>query len=291
MSSHSLRLVIAGICFEVRAPATDWLVPLSDRYQLFAATDAPDWVVTLRVDPELERADPPWASHDEAQTTFHVGYSRGTIDLASNSAEVFAPAAQYAPSSVDRVLAFICTYDLPRRHDSLLLHGAAMVRRGQGLALSGRSGAGKTTASRMAAGHAQVLTDENLVLSLADGQPLLLSTPFWGASTPLEMIERVNVSAPLRAVLLLEHGPDFRLERLNGGDAVLALLTTEKLAVERVSSAVAWLDIAQRLVAAVPTYRLYLETNGGVVAFSRPGVGIVAAEPGLLALPWWATMD
>lgn len=257
MSDQSLRLVIAGICFEVRSPAADWLTTLRDRYQLFAATSAPDWVVTLRVEPGLERADPPWARHDETQTSFHVGYSRGTIDLASNGAEVFAPAAQYAPSSVDRVLAFICTYDLPRRHDSLLLHGAALIRRGQGLALSGRSGAGKTTASRVAAGHAQVLTDENLVVSLAGGQPMLLSTPFWGASTPPEMIERVNTSAPLRAVLLLEHGPEFRLERLSDGDAVLALLTTEKLAVERVSSAVAWLAIAQRLVAAVPTFRLY----------------------------------
>ena len=86
---------------------------------------------------------------------------------------------------------------------------------------------------------------------------MLHSTPFWGASTPPEMIQRVNVRAPLRVLLLLEHGPDFRLERLSDGDAVLALLTTEKLAVERVSSAVAWLEVAQRLVATVPTYRLY----------------------------------
>lgn len=257
MNDYWLRLAIAGIHCEVRSPAADWLATLRDRYRLFAATSEPDWVVTLRAEPGLTRADPPWASHDETQTTFHVGYSRGTIDLASNSAEVFAPAAQYVPSAVDRVLAFICTYDLPRRHDSLLLHGAAMIRRGQGLALSGRSGAGKTTASRVAAGHARVLTDENLVLSLAGGQPMLLSTPFWGASTPPEMIERVNTSAPLRAVLLLEHGPEFRLERLSDGEAVLALLTTEKLAVERVSSATAWLATAQRLVAAVPTYRLY----------------------------------
>ena len=257
MSGHLLRLAIAGIHFEVRSPAADWLAMLHDRYQLFAATGASDWVVTLNTEPELERADPPWANHDDTQTTFHVGYSRGAIDLARNSAEVFAPAAEYAPSAVDRVLAFICTYDLPRRHDAVLLHGAAMVRHGKGLALSGRSGAGKTTASQVAKGHAQVLTDENLVLSLAGGQPMLLSTPFWGASTPQEMIRRVNTSAPLRALVLLEHGPEFRLERLSDGAAVLALLTTEKLAVERVSSAVAWLEIAQRLVAAVPTYRLY----------------------------------
>ena len=257
MNDHSLRLEIGSITFAVHTPAADWLAMLSDRYQLFSATDAPVWEVTLRAESGMERADPPWASHGETTTTFHVAYSRGTIDLTSRTAEVYAPAAHYGPAAMDRVLAFICTYDLPRRHDSLLLHGAAMVRRGHGLALSGRSGAGKTTASRVAAGHAQVLTDENLILSLAGGQPMLHSTPFWGASTPPDMIRRVNVRAPLRALLLLEHGPDFRLERLSDGDAVLALLTTEKLAVERVSSAVAWLEVAQRLVATVPTYRLY----------------------------------
>lgn len=256
MSGYPLQLAVAGINFELHSPAPDWLATLHDRYRLFAAPATPDWVVTLQVDRDLQRADPPWANHEETRTTFHVSSSRGEINLANNSAEVYAPSALYAPSAMDRVLSFICTYDLPRRHDGLLVHGAALVRRGHGLALSGRSGAGKTTASRVALGHAQVLTDENLVLSLAGPQPMLLSTPFWGASTPPEMIQRVNVQAPLRALLLIEHGSEFRLERLNGSDAIMALLTTEKMAVERVSSAAAWLAIAQRLVAATPTYRL-----------------------------------
>ena len=103
---------------------------------------------------------------------------------------------------------------------------------------------------------------------------MLLSTPFWGASTPPAMIHRVNIRAPLRALLLIEHGPDFRLERLNGSDAVMALLTTEKLAVERVSSAVAWLEIAQRLVAATPTYRLYSRTTAELWPFLDRELGL-----------------
>lgn len=274
MSGHPLQLAVADINFELHSPASDWLEALHDRYHQFAAPATPDWVVTLKVDPDLQRADPPWANHEETRTTFHVSSSRGVIDLASNSAEVYAPSALHAPSAMDRVLSFICTYDLPRRHDGILLHGAAMIRHGQGLALSGRSGAGKTTASRVAMGHAQILTDENLVLSLVGPQPMLLSTPFWGASTPPEMIRRVNVRAPLRGLLLLEHGPEFRLERLNGSDAVMALLTTEKLAVERVSSAVAWLSIAQRLVAATPTYRLYSRPTAELWPFLDRELGL-----------------
>ncbi|MEZ4768876.1 MAG: hypothetical protein R2844_10685 [Caldilineales bacterium] len=274
MNDNLLRLALGGITVEVRVSAAEWLEALQARYRLFASDGTPGWVVSLQADPGLERADPPWASHEETVTTFHVGYSRGEIDLVSHAAEVFAPSAQHVAAAADRVLSFICTYDLPRRHQGLLLHGAAMMRRGQGLALSGRSGAGKTTASRMAAGHAQVLTDENLILSLAGPRPMLLSTPFWGASTPPEMIHRVNVQAPLRALLLLEHGPEFRLERLSDGDAVLALLTTEKLAVERVSSAAAWLAIAQRLVAATPTYRLYSRPTAELWPFLDRELGL-----------------
>lgn len=257
MNDLSLRLAVAGVACELRVPETVWAETLRARYGLFSSADEPDWVVTLRAEESLQRADPPWVHHEETRSVFHVGLSRGTIDLAARRAEVFASSVESAPSAADRVLSFICNYDLPRRHDGLLMHGAALVRRGQGLALSGRSGVGKTTASRLAAGHAQVLTDENLVVSLAGPQPLLVSTPFWGASTPPEMIRRVNTRAPLRALLLLEQGPEFRLDRLSDGEAVLALLTTEKLAVERVSSAAAWLEIAQRLVSVVATFRLY----------------------------------
>ena len=59
-----------------------------------------------------------------------------------------------------------------------------------------------------------------------------------------------------------------------GGMLVLALLTTEKLAVERVSSARAWLEIAQRLVAATPTYRLYSRPTAEVWPFLDRELGL-----------------
>ena len=257
MPSCGLRVSVAGIVVEINSPDPMWHELLSQRYYLFLTDAAPDWVVSLLVEPDLERADPPWARHDEILTTFYVGYSKGTIDLPARTAQVAAPAAVYGPSSADRVLSFILTYDLPRAYNSMLLHGVAVVRNGVGLALTGRSGAGKTTVARLAAGSAQVLTDENLVISLAGGQPELVSTPFWGASTPPEMIERINRHAPLRAIVLLEHGPEFSLVPLSEGDAIMALLTTEKVAVERVSSAHAWLAMAQRIVNETPTFRLY----------------------------------
>lgn len=255
--TNTLTLRVAGISFAVTAPAGEWLAMLYSRYEAFLADGAPDWHVRLDHEEPADPAAPSWITHEEQATRFRMGRFMGTIDMAARSAQVTAPEALYAGSAVDRALSYILMQELPRGRNALLLHGVAVVRRGWGLAHSGRSGVGKTTTARLAAGHADVLVDENLVISLTGTDPALLSTPFWGGSTPREMIRRVNRQVPLRALLLLEHGPDFVLEPLSHGDAVLALLTTEKVAVERVSSAAAWLATAEKLVAQVPTYRLY----------------------------------
>lgn len=256
--TDTLTVAVAGMAFAVTAPDAGWLAELAGRYEAFIAPPTPSaWPVALTYDPALETPAYPWVIHEAEVTRFHIGPVSGVIDLAGRAVEVVVAQRGYAGSAVDRALSFVLMQELPRNHEALLLHGVAIVRRGHGLAHSGRSGVGKTTTARLAAGHADVLVDENLVVSLAGPQPTLLSTPFWGGSTPLEMIQRVNRQAPLAALLLPEHGPDFVLEPLSPSDAVLALLTTEKIAAERVSSATAWLATAEKLVAQVPAYRLH----------------------------------
>jgi hypothetical protein len=265
--TETLTLTVAGITFAVTTPARAWFAELATRYEPFLSDQPPRWRVRLTQQESADSAGPGWVVHEELITRFQIGPVGGEIDLAARQAEVTVSQPAYGGSAVDRALSFILMQDLPRHFDALMLHGVALVRNGWGLAHSGRSGVGKTTTARLAAGYADVLVDENLVISLAGPQPTLLSTPFWGGSTPLEMIRRVNRQAPLRALLLPEHGPEFVLEPLPYGDAVLALLTTEKVAVERVSSAAAWLATAERLVAQVPTYRLYFRPTAELWPF------------------------
>jgi hypothetical protein len=273
--STMLTLTIAGINFAVTAPSAAWRDGLAERYAPFLMPARPGWRLDLTHEAPSGAA-PAWVVHEETATRFSVGQMAGVIDMGARVAEVSAPDLGYAGSAVDRTLSYILMQELPREHDALLLHGVAIVRHGWGLAHSGRSGAGKTTTARLAAGWADVLVDENLVVSLAGDQPALLSTPFWGGSTPPALIHRVNRQAPLRALLLLEHGPDFVLEPLARGDAVLALLTTEKVAVERVSSASAWLAAAEKLVDRVPTYRLHFRPTQDLWPFLDDALGLDA---------------
>ncbi len=266
--THTLSLTIAGVSFEVALPTEGWLVELASRYQPFLDPHAPPrWRVHLAQEQAAGPPETSWVTHEEQVTRFQIGAVGGVIDLSARQAEVQVTRPGQGSSAVDRALSFILMQDLPRTFDALLLHGVALVRKGRGLAHSGRSGVGKTTTARLAAGHADVLVDENLVVSLAGPHPTLLSTPFWGNSTPRSMIQRVNRQAPLHALLLPEHGPDFALEPLARADAVLALLTTEKVAVERVSSAAAWLDTAEKLVSRVPTYRLHFRPTAELWPF------------------------
>lgn len=275
----SLTLCIAGVAFQVEVPSPDWSTLLRQRYQEFLIDETVGlrpWHVRLECDPSLVGEDAAWIRHDEAVTRFRVSGFEGWIDLAQRRARVTSPGVEWGPSAAERVLAYVCMQVLPREHESLLLHGVALVLDGHGLALCGPSGAGKTTIGRLAAGRAEVWTDESLVIALSGAQPTLVSTPFWGASTPEALIRRVNRQTALHAICLLEHGQDFEMELLSPSRATVGLLATEKVAVERVSSAEAWLAVVERTVTMVPVYRLRFLPEPRLWSFLSEQLSLIA---------------
>lgn len=251
----SFGMTIGGLGFCIRTPGP-WLATLAPLYRAFPLDDAPDWQVTVSHEAGLTPAAQPAIEHVGPLTRFHVESFAGWIDLDRRQALVQTPSLDLAPAAVERTVAYACMQALPRQRHSLLLHAAGILWQGRGLVVSGHSGAGKTTVARLALGYGEPFNDEMVIVDLSGAQPMLLSTPFLGRKTPPELAQRSPRAAPATALLLLAQAPSFELTPLAPAEAVIELLRTDIAAVERVASAAAWMATVDRLVQAVPAYRL-----------------------------------
>jgi hypothetical protein len=253
---ETLRLDIGGIVFEVHLPNSDWQAALAERYAAFLSAAEPDWHIELQHDPSLIDVAPGSIELSQTVTRFRIAAYAGLIDLESKQASVSTPSEARAASALERVLSYSCMQMLPREHGAIWLHAVGLVNHGQGYAFFGPSGAGKTTLAQLVRDHAEILTDENVIIASGTNGAQLMSTPIWGQSTPLEIIQRTRRSVPLRAMFALQHATHFKVTRLGDSEAIVALLGTEKVATERVESATAWLGAAGQIVQQVPIYRL-----------------------------------
>jgi hypothetical protein len=253
----SFSMAIGHLGFEIQTPDHVWLAALAPLYGEFPLDTAPDWQVSLTHDSDLVPAAQAWIEHTGPLTRFHIENYAGWIDLDLRQASVRTSSLAIAPAAVERTIAYACMQMLPREHNSLLLHAAGILWRGKGLIVSGHSGAGKTTVSRLSLGYGELFNDEMVIVDLSSKPPMLLSTPFLGRKTPPELVRRTNRSASADALLLLAHAPGFELRQLGPSEAVMELLRTDIAAVERLTSAEFWMAVVEQLVESIPVYQLH----------------------------------
>lgn len=265
--ADTLALDIGGVVCEVSVPQPAWHAALAARYAAFISAAQPDWQIDLRHDPALTDGGVNSIEHTAAVTRFRVAAYAGAIDLGARQAFVTTPSEARAASAIERVVSYICMQMLPRHHHALWLHATGLVLNGNGYVFFGPSGAGKTTLSMLARDRAEILSDENVIVRCGADGPQLISTPFWGFNTPIDLIRRTRRTVPLRALFALRHTPDFQVRPLSAAEAVLVLLATEKVATERVDSAAAWLNTAEQLVQQAPIYQLEFAPTPEVWAF------------------------
>jgi len=160
------------------------------------------------------------------------------------------------------------------RAGGLPLHGALVERRGAGLILVGRSGAGKSTCCRRFPPGWQVLGDDlSIVVRTDDGGFRAQPLPTWSAfeSGGNGWPCRANHSVPLRAFFFLQQVPDNGVESLAGAKTALviqraceeALIPFDLFHPDQSS----FLDRhifanAVSLVSAVPAFRLRVSLDG-----------------------------
>jgi hypothetical protein len=149
-----------------------------------------------------------------------------------------------------------------RGYEAVLMHAGGVIRGDDGFLFVGASGTGKSTVADLSQAHT-VINDEVCLVEFGAGGPVLRSTPFNG------LYRRKHLAhAPLRAVLLLAHGPAHCLEPVGAAAAVAALTgqVVAPLGLEDALSphiSVRMLDLAGRLATAAPVCRLAFTPDPG----------------------------
>jgi len=214
-----LTIEVGGLSIRLRAPDPEFWSLLAKRYSNFVR---PESVAEMEFDLLPIPPDPPPAeldlqvSFEDGRWLLSRGEFRAAFDLRSRRGHL---ACVPNPYSVDTLLRVVHSLLLAPA-GGLLLHASGGVRGGRSFLFSGVSGAGKTTMARLAPPDVQLLTDEISYLRREDDTFVVYGTPFSGELG----IQGQNVSAPLAAIHLIEHGSANRLELLPKAEAARRLM-------------------------------------------------------------------
>ena len=163
--------------------------------------------------------------------------------------------ASYAPwgGSVEQLFPLLALQHTLLERDHLLLHGAYLTVNGCGLLFAGHSGIGKTTQSRLwqARFGAKAVNEDRAVIDLLSQPVRVCGVPVAGSSPFCE-----NVAAPLRAVIVLGQAPENRIERLSAAKALPRIMDGVYLPAGFRADQPATMELALKLCAAVPVWRL-----------------------------------
>ena len=276
VQTQEIVIEIGGMAVSVRTDSAEFRKMLEERYAGFVT---PAWraarpgaaglqnTFTLDVEllPEGERADADVrVVRDGPRWVMTRGDFRAEWEPETRSGWVRQTANPYA---IDSVLRIVHTL-LLAKEGGFLLHGASAIRNGKAFLFSGKSGAGKTTISRLAPKDVVLLTDEISYIRKENAGPstraealarddgresyVAYGTPFAGELAKVGE----NVSAPIEALYFLEKGPANQIEPMSMAEGTRRLMQNilffaeDEALVERVFAA------ACEFTAKVPAYRL-----------------------------------
>ncbi|MCZ7591059.1 MAG: hypothetical protein M5U15_02410 [Kiritimatiellae bacterium] len=287
MADGSLSLALAGHRF-LFEPSSAERVSLSPAFDQFLSTDehlpltarytvsAPDRAVPV------EDTEPIWKTetwqlgrsatgdfvlsihifpdeHPLPVARFSSDFSRGDLIRRAGRHGAATPYAFNYPCDQVAVLNALATRRV------CVVHAGAVEFGGQALVFCGRSGAGKTTLSRLCRDHgATLLNDDRQFLFIKDEQAYVAPTP-WHGSEP----EVNNRTVPLRAILHLDQAPHNTLTPICGALAVARLLGNTVAPFYRADAMEDTLSLLESLTRLVPSKSLAFTPTADAVALCQ----------------------
>ncbi len=203
------------------------------------------------------------------------------VDLtASVTKEDFEKEKELSQGFTDGYIENICLYrsiclQIPN-FQRMLLHCSVLDYDGQGYAFLGRSGTGKSTHTRLWLQHltpTKVVNGDKPILEYKEGKFLAYGTPWmgkehWGEPTQVE----------LKGLCFLEQAKENKIRKLTPQE-VSSRLFSQILIPQEEETAIATLDLADKLIASVPAYLLECDISETALQTSFEGMtGLSFAE-------------
>jgi hypothetical protein len=169
------------------------------RYANFISTETAP-LLRIEVNILSEKTLPNWATNaDRPEVRFDNGTKQvtfawqglsGEFDLVSSEARM---SCTLIPTGLNSFLRFLYSLVL-LKEPGFLVHASGLIKNEKGYIFPGKSGAGKTTISRLSPG-ATLLSDDIPLVKIGDA-PLIFGTPFWGDLA----VAGEKTSAPLTGI-------------------------------------------------------------------------------------------
>jgi len=218
--TYPLTIEIGGTAITLRTESPQFHRSLRERYSGFVSEGAAleheleiDLVesgtgVDLDRDLEVSVEGKQWSmQRGDFFASWNAGTGRGSVRQ---------PSSPYAIDSVLRIIHSLLLADC----GGFLVHAASAIRNGNAFLFAGVSGAGKTTIARLAPTDTLLLTDEISYVIQKNRKYFACGTPFAGELGKLGE----NVSAPIKAVFLLDKGAHNAIEEVGQNEAVRSML-------------------------------------------------------------------
>jgi hypothetical protein len=254
-----LTLGIGGVLTAIAMRDAALADIVRQRYKGFLSSEEPRWRIAL----DLDTVVPPAVPGDvvvrcdghPARLAVERGDFSAILDLDRRCGRVALNAPnEFSIDSFLRIAYTLALLDVP----GLVVHAASLIRGGKAYLFCGRSGAGKTTLTRLSP-DATLLSDELSIGTMSNGRVRCHGTPFWGE------LARAGEDrcAPLHAIFFLHHGRRHKADALKSGDALRRLLSTVLFFAREPELTARVLGIASTLIESVPSFDLHFRPDAG----------------------------
>lgn len=196
-----------------------------------------------------------------------VKNSEPVISVEASDEAITEALGYNAESTPARIAEWSCIYkEIAERlplFDRLVVHGAAISYKGDGILFTAPSTTGKSTHIKLwkdlFKDDVEIINGDKPILQITDNKALAFGTPWPGKEG-----WHKNISAPLKAVCLLRRGPVNHIERIDVAEYLPQLLRQVYLPKDS-EAAEKTLELFSRLVEAVPFYVLECDISNEAV--------------------------